>query len=308
VRRTALALLAGLALCGGAAAAPVGVENASRPTRCAEEDNVYVKLAEPGIAGFRIVATHPPYVAAMSEDRMAPDFTACDMTGDPTFPSEPRSLTLYEDDGLALVGHAYGSFWRPERVPLTVAGRTETGLHLVQLFLKRDGARIEYFVLYPPDGYWRLKPLPPPNLPDSGYGSSFLLGPIEEQGRPLVRLAAIEFVPAERLFRLRFALGGAAEVRVARIERDAAELEISLDPPAADGLPFAAIRSMFVAPDNADAAETAWREAPGGPVQVRPILDPLSTRAETVRFGRSTPSRHNMSAPDLTFEGFRPAP
>ena len=60
---------------------PVQAEfiNASQPTRCAEEDNVYVKVVGTGIAGFRIVAEHPPYIASVVKDSTDPDFTNCDM-------------------------------------------------------------------------------------------------------------------------------------------------------------------------------------------------------------------------------------
>lgn len=305
----ALALAPALAPPAPAAAAEATVANASRPTRCAEEDNVYVRLSAPagggGIAGFRVLAEHPPYAAGLERDLTAPDFTACDMSGDPAHAFAPRSLTLHEDDRLALVGHAYPSFWRAESVPLTVAGRTEAGLHLIQLFHKEGGRRIEYAVLYPPDGYWRLKPLPPANLPDSAYGSSFLVGPVEEDGRPLVRIAAIEFVPGERLFRLDFARGGSATVRVAALDGTRAELAVALDPPVAAGLPFAALRSMYVTEGNADVAEASWREGAEAPWRTLPVLAPLETRAEAVRFGRSVPSRHNASAPDLSFDRFR---
>ena len=69
-------------------ASPVAVDfvNASRATRCAEEDNVYVKVIGAGVASFSISAEHPPYVAAIREDSTAPDFTACDFSGDASFP------------------------------------------------------------------------------------------------------------------------------------------------------------------------------------------------------------------------------
>ena len=39
-------------------------------------------------------------------------------------------------------------------------------------------------MLYPQDGYWRARPLPPVNLKWSAYGSSFLVGPVEfDSGR-----------------------------------------------------------------------------------------------------------------------------
>ena len=62
--------------------------------------------------------------------------------------------------------------------------------------------------------------------------------------------------------------------------------------------PFLALRSMYVAPDNADTAELhadgKTFEAVGFGAQT----------AGTVRFGRSVPSRHNTSAPDISFEKF----
>src|SRR5262245_43621273 len=80
-------------------AAPLAVEfvNASRATRCMEEDNVYVKVVAKDIASFGITAEHPPYVTTISKDSTAPDFTACDFSGDPSFRFKPRKVVLYEN-------------------------------------------------------------------------------------------------------------------------------------------------------------------------------------------------------------------
>ena len=59
-------------------------------------------------------------------------------------------------------------------------------------------------MVYPADGYWRVKPLPPPSLTDTAYGSSFLFGPIEEGTRPFVAIRSIAFEPATMTFRLVF--------------------------------------------------------------------------------------------------------
>ena len=73
MRRATLAAVWFLAACCGkpgiAAAVPVDIVNASRATRCAEEDNVYVKLLAAGIASFRLSAEHPPYIAALATCR-----------------------------------------------------------------------------------------------------------------------------------------------------------------------------------------------------------------------------------------------
>src|SRR5215471_3982995 len=86
-----------LAIREAAAGEAVLVENASRSTRCAEEDNVYVKFVARGIRRLTIEATHPAYLAAMGEDRMAPDFADCDMRHDPSFPATPKDVVLFED-------------------------------------------------------------------------------------------------------------------------------------------------------------------------------------------------------------------
>ena len=118
--------------------------NASRATRCAEEDNVYVKLLGSGVTSFRISAEHPPYIAAVSNDSTAPDFTHCDMSQDPSFRFAPRTVILYEDAEIRLVGHSFSTFWRPDVVDFRVGEKNEPGLHLVQL-LKRGPRGISKF-------------------------------------------------------------------------------------------------------------------------------------------------------------------
>jgi hypothetical protein len=292
-------------LAAGAAVA-VDFVNASRPTRCAEEDNVYVKLLGNGIAAFRIRAEHPPYIAAVRTDSTAPDFTACDMSQDPRFSFAPRTLTLYEDAGIRLVGHRFATFWRPETVDFMVAGTRESSLHLVQL-LKRGRARdIEILVVYPADGYWRAKPLPPPALADSAYGSSFLFGPIEEDGRPFVAIRSITFEPATLTFRLVFRDGSRGELKVAAATAARVDLALTLAPPRPAGRPFAALRSMFVTPAQADVARASW---PGMSLaqDSAPILEFSRFQAPAARFGRTVPSMHNLSAPDLVFDAFAAA-
>lgn len=285
----------------------VRVINASRATRCAEEDNVYAPLFGGEVARFRIEATHPAYISRLKTDSSAPDFTGCDMRSDPAFDFTPRTVTLLDTAELALVGHSFARFWRPESVPVRVGDRTEDGLHLLQLFLRTDRGRSEFLVLYPTDGYWRLKPLPTAALVDGAYGSSFLVGPIEEQGRPLVRLSSVTFEPKDRTFHLQFRSGGQGIVHVDAINDIRAVLEVGLHPPVKDGRPFAALRSMFVSPQVADVAEVAWQVEPGR-WRIQEIGEPLDEPVTALRFGRSAISTHNSSAPDLLFEAFSKAP
>jgi len=281
----------------------VDVVNASTPTRCAEEDNVYVKLQAPAIGAFRIVAEHPPYIGSVRQDSTAPEFSHCDMSADPRFEFTPQTVVLHEDARIRLVGHTFASFWRPDRVDFRVGDRVVSGLHLVQLLRREPAGDIEILVVYPSDGYWRPKPLPPPQLPDSAYGSSFLVGPIEERGRPLVALRSIRFDPALLRFELSFAQGSGGVLTVRQANRERTELEVLLDPPVAAGQPFAALRSMFVTPGQADVARASWTTATGE-TGAAPIMQTPTLRAASVRFGRVEPSQHNLSAPDLVFEGF----
>lgn len=285
------------------AAVAVDFVNASRATRCAEEDNVYVKVLGAGIAYFRISAEHPPYIDAVKDDRTAPDFTACDMSRDPSFSFAPRTLTLYEDAGIRLVGHRFATFWRPNAVDFLVGETHERGLHLVQL-LKRGPLRdIEILVVYPADGYWRVKPLPPPALADSAYGSSFLFGPIEEGARPFVAIRSIAFDPATLTFRLAFGDQTSGVLTVATATSARVTVALSLDPPLPAGRPFAALRSMFVVPAQADVAVASW-SGTSFATDTAPILGFGRFQAPAARFGRITQSTHNLSAPDLVFDGF----
>lgn len=312
MRRSApIALLVlATAWAGASLAAPVAVDfiNASRPTRCAEEDNIDVRLQGLGIAAFRIVATHPPYIDQVHEDSTAPDFTACDMSHDPVFHFTPRTTVLYEDATYRLVGHTFATFWRPDVVDFDVAGRREPGLHLVQLSRRNEPRDIEILVVYPADGYWRAKPLPPHTLPDTAYGSSFLFGPIDTSTRPFVAIRRIAFDPAALRFTLTFANGTQGVLSVTEASRAQTSLALSIDPPLPAGRPFAALRSMFTTVAQADVAEAAWPTQAGAGLQAfwqaAPILDFQRAQAPAARFGRTQPSHHNLSAPDLVFDTF----
>ena len=309
------AVLVSAASAGCSATSPVQADfiNASRPTLCAEEDNVYVKVAGNGVAAFRIVAEHPAYIASVLVDSTAPDFTSCDMSNDPVHAFEPRTVTLYEDERTRLVGHAFPTFWRPESVDFRVGDRVERGLHLVQLLRRAvpgpDGTvhDVEILVLYPSDGYWRPKPLPPSTLPDSAYGSSFLFGPIEEDGRPYVALREVAYDPAAQVFTLVFRDGSRGRVGIVDVSRQRLALSLTLDAPLAPGRAFAALRSMFVTPAQADVSIASWTAAAAGARSTAPVLAFEGIRAPAARFGRTEPSQHNLSAPDLVFDGFAAA-
>jgi hypothetical protein len=284
------------------ASAVAHVENGTKPTRCAESDNVYVKFSGEGISHFTIEARPPSYLRSIAKDENAPNFTACDQTQDPRFRFEPLDIVLFQDEEYRLVGHRYPTFWRPEAVEFRVGDVVLKGLHLIQLLRRmKDGRWIELLVLYPPDGYWRLKPLTPEGMAETLYGSSFLVGPISEDGRPYVPLSSVTFDRKTLSFHLGFRTGeGVLQV----LETSTEHTLVSVDlPPASGPEPWAALRSMFVSPTMADTAlVTAWPAGHGA--QITQIPDFKSADALSVTFGRSLPSHHNTSAPDLTFENF----
>jgi hypothetical protein len=297
----ALVFVAGAALGDELA---VAVDNRSRPTLCAEEDNVDVRLQSAAVHTFRIEAEHPSYIGTLMVDRTAPDFAHCDATVPaPQRTFTPRRVTIYEDPDWQLVGFTFKTFWRTNSVPVRVGKRVESDIHLLQLWTRFQGRTEEVLVLYPTDGYWRARPLAPEHLHSTAYGSSFLMGPVEVQGRPLVDIKEIAFDPATRPFTLQFARGGAATLRVASLDRERIGLDIAFDRPV-DGYPFAALRSMFVSETNADVAQAAWRGLTERSWHTAPIMALRNASAVELRAERVVPSRHNTSAPDLVFGEF----
>lgn len=300
----AAALLALLAAPGIAAPASVRIANESVPTLCAEEDNVDLRLHSGAVRRFRLEAVHPAVIGTIVQDITAPDFTDCTITDKADFRFTPRTVVMHEDDRLKVVGITFDKFWRPEQVPVTVGGRTESGFHLFQLYLKDGDAKpYEFLVMYPVDGYWRLKPRPPAHLSDIVYGTSALIGPIEVMQRPVVNLSAIRFDPATMTFDLTFRAGGTATVKVAAIDRSHVALDVVFAQ-AVTGRPFAGLRSMYVTETNADGARVEWRAAGANRWQEAPVMDFRGGEGIEMKLTRAVPSRHNTSAPDYRFLGF----
>ena len=289
-----------------AVAEDVAVEATSHTvkTACAESDNVDIRFTSAEIRRFRISAVHPPYIGTLGVDRTAPDFTACDMSRDAAFAAPPRRVTLWESSDWWLVGFTFPAFWRPNTVPVRVDRRIENGLHLLQLWRWHKERAEEVLVLYPADGYWRARPLPPAHLRANAYGSSFLIGPVEVQGRPLVDLRSVTFEPTTRSFTLEFTRSGSVSVAIEHLDEERIVLDVTLSSPL-EG-PVAAIRSMYVTDSNADVSKLDWRSPNEPGWKSGGILAFDKARVLALRAGRDVPSRHNTSAPDLVFDRFAP--
>jgi hypothetical protein len=282
----------------------VEVVNKSEPTPCAEKDNVSIALISSEVRSFRIEATHPAYLPMLRGNSFEPDWTSCDMAGDPSFtPSAPpRRQTIYEDPDTWLVAWTFPSFWRPATATVRVGERVEHNIHLLQLWVRRPNGGEEILVLYPQDGYWRLRPLAPPGWAPTAFGSSFLIGPVEEQGRPLVRLKEVTFEPDKRIFKLSFEKGGTATVAFFPELKHHA-LEVAFDAPVHGG-PFAMLRSMYVTETNNDVARIAIQEPGAQGRREQNIMAFEKAIARDIWTGRVSPSQHNASSPDIAFSEF----
>ncbi len=315
--RRALCALGGVIALAGqllanapAAAASAGrvaveVSNRSTPVLCAEKDNVTIALTSPKVRSFRIEAAHPAYMGSLQRDNFKADWTACDFSADPAFKpaTPPKRVTLYEEIGFWLVGHTFASNWRPATATVRVGDRVTRDIHLLQLWQIRPMGGEEILVLYPQDGYWRIRPMAPPDRAPTAFGSSVLIGPTEKQGRPVVRIKEVVFDPKTRSFTLSFARGGTATVTLARADHGLAALDVAFDAAITDR-PFAMLRSMYVTSFNNDVARIAVRPAEATGWRETDIMRFDRAAATDVWLGRTAPSRHNTSSPDIVFKQF----
>lgn len=288
----------------------VAVANLSTPVLCAEKDNVTLTFAGADVRSFRLEAAHPVYLSTLQRDNWKADWTACDFGPQPQQPANsgppkpPRRVTIYEEPAQWLVGWRFQHFWRPATATVRIGDRVEAGLHLVQLWQIRPNGGEEVLVFYPQDGYWRARPLGPKGRDLTAFGSSFLIGPVEVDERPLVRLEEIAFDPKARKFSLRFAAGGGAVVSLAEVSANRTALEVTFDRAITDR-PFAALRSMYVTDFNNDVARVAVRAAGAKGWHEAPVMDFKGGNVSDLWAGRTVPSQHNTSAPDMVFKAFR---
>lgn len=305
----ALGLLHGQARDVAAEDLLVTLRNRSEPTRCAEKDNVTLELVSPAVRRFTIEAIHPAYIGMLDVDRWLPDLTHCQavVSTAPEYAFHPARKTIYETVEWQLIGYTFAKFWRPTLVPLRVGEIVHEGFHVLQLWTRFQERAEEILVVYPGDGYWRARPLPPAHLRWTAYGSSFLVGPVETVGRPIVDIAAMAFDPESRRFDMEFVRGGRGTLRLAHLDQDRIELEVTLSQAVDDGRPFAALRSMYVTETNNDVARLAWRGSDEAFEEV-PVMHAGETRVSELWAGRHIPSRHNTSAPDYLFRRFSDGP
>ena len=305
----AAAIVLAMAMSAAAAAAEpvsVTVENKSEPVLCAEKNNVTLTFASPKVKRFRIEAAHPAYINSIGADSFEPDWTACEFKAEATAPTRPpERTTLYEDIELWVVAHRYESFWRDAGATVSIGDAVHKGIHLLQVWVIRPMGGEEVLVLYPQDGYWRLRPKAQDGRAPTAFGSSFLIGPItEDKGRPVVDITEVRFDPKGRTFTLTFKDGNRAEVALGTLDQQGHRLDVTLNRPV-DGKPFAALRSMYVTRFNNDVADVAVLERGAAGWRESPVMDFKGAAAATELWaGRNQISRHNTSSPDMVLRDF----
>lgn len=292
----------------------VAVTNLSEPVLCAEKDNIQIDFASPDVKTFRVQAVHPAYIGTIGVDRYLPDFTACDMSGDPVVATSVKKTvrrTIYETPDFQLVGYTYPTFWRAANTPIRVIDRennidaTFREIHLMQVWtLHRERAE-EVLVVYPPDGYWRARPLPFADMRWTAYGSSFLIGPVEVQERPIVDLKLITYDAQAKTFRLDFARGGSATMKIEALDQEHMALDVALEGAIPRNLPFASLRSMYITDINNDAARVAFKPKSAKRWGEAHVMDFRNAEATEFWLGRTTASKHNTSAPDMILGKFK---
>ncbi|MEQ1648533.1 MAG: hypothetical protein ABL898_08110 [Hyphomicrobiaceae bacterium] len=302
------AVIGVFALTSAALADPIAVEvtNASEPVLCAEKDNVTLAFASPLVKTFRIEAAHPAYIGALQRDSFEADWTACDMKADPVFKSGAAVTmrrTIYEEPDIWVVGWTFPTYWRPSTATVKIGDRVESGLHMLQVWTIRPMGGEEVLVLYPQDGYWRIRPKAPEGRAPTAFGSSFLIGPVEEDGRPLVKIKEIVIDPKMRTLALTFERGGKATVTLATVDHNRTALSVSLDK-VVSGRPFAMMRSMYITEFNNDVAQVAVKEKGARGWRQEGVMNFTRATATDVWAGRTAISRHNSSSPDMVFSGF----
>ena len=119
-----------------------------------------------------------------------------------------------------MVGLTFADFWRPSTATVRIGDRVEKNMHLLQVWMIRPMGGEEVLVLYPQDGYWRLRPLAPQGLAPTAFR---VVVPGRTGGggeRPIVKIKEVAFDPKTRTFTLAFERGGSATVTMAKTDQN----------------------------------------------------------------------------------------
>jgi hypothetical protein len=270
----------------------------STTTQCAEHDNVNIPFLGT-VASFTVEAMHPGYHGYhVSTYACMADFTNCPPP-DPGYPFPPGVFTLFDDGETVVEAVREASWWRPNGMAAAADdGAPVTDMHYVRVSRKIPDANEwpQFLALYM-DGNLRLIPHPPGGAKSVCFGSSVIIGPAAIAARPIAEISSVRYLSKSQTLEIMYRTGGSAHLIVQDVNRAMARVWVIVRYPT-DRLPFATLRSMFVAEGNADVDHVQWEDAAGRTHDDAILTFPGGNGTEWC-FYRRTSSRHNPSAPDL---------
>ena len=289
------------------AAGIIPADNLSKPTLCAEEDNVHIALrAAPlqHVESFVVEARQPTYEIGV--DHSEPNFTNCPTFNDPVFHfANPGTFKLFDDGTTVINAVREATFYRPQAMSVQSGGTSIDNVHYIQVYRRIAGTSSYPQVLVGyTDGNFRLKPQPEAGRNDEVFGSSIILGPAVDAARPFVDIKSIQYLPGADSFAVRYRSGGSATLALESVTRDVLRLDVSAD---YEAEAFARFRSMYVADANSDADHLLWHDGTGTQHN-DPILNFQGGVGSDFLLTRDTRSLHNTSGPDIWVGNFTVVP
>jgi len=305
----ALAILACSLTCATVDAAPIVARNGTVPTLCAEHDNISVGLAAPDsyrITSFSFAMSHPTY--EWTVDHTAPDFSNCQPTEEPVYDFTPATRGVPGTGAAGIVAVTEPQWWLPTGMTVIANDTAIEDVHYIAMHREMyPGHWPQVLVIYA-DGNIRAKPFAPAGVFDTIFGSSFIIGPVEQSTRPFAAIKSLQYIPATDSLNIIYANEQTATLTIDEITRDVLRINVdvsglTLEP----GQRFANLRSMIVNEGNADADHMAWVDD-AGVEHDDPILDFAGGLGSEFFLYRETLSIHNTSAPDILVGDFEVEP
>lgn len=278
--------------------------NRSTPTLCAEEDNVNIPFWGK-VDSFAVEATHPTY--DVGTDNCGADFSNCSPSNETTYTFSPGRFKLFDDGETVVEAVREDKWWRPNGMTVSVNILTPViNIHYVVISRKIIGVNEwpQFFVLYM-DGNLRLIPHPPVGRNSVCFGSSVIIGPAPLATRPIAEITSVKYISTSKTMEVTYKTGGSAILSLKEVNRSMARVQVAVKYPT-DTMPFTTFRSMYIDGTNADVSRVNWKDTSGG-VHDDAIMT-FQGGTEKWIFYRSTRSRHNSSAPDITIQVFAGIP
>ncbi|OGR05193.1 MAG: hypothetical protein A2511_04325 [Deltaproteobacteria bacterium RIFOXYD12_FULL_50_9] len=269
--------------------------NQSAATVCAEDDNINIPFTG-NVASFAIEAKHPTY--SFESDNCTADFTNCSNSGT-TYPFTAATYALYDDHVTVVTAVRLASWWRPTGMSFSVdTGTQYSDIHYIAVSQKITGENSwpQYLVLYM-DGNMRLIPQPPAGVNSVCFGSSVIIGPTVEGVRPLAEIDLAHYDSGSKTITVTYKAGSSAVLSIGEVDRDHARVNVS-GSYLSDTIPFAVLRSMYVAAGNADVDHVQWIDSLNSSHD-DPVMNFISGESSDWLFHRQTRSQHNTSSPDI---------